>query len=443
MLKKTNYETFAGNIKKFDIYSNKGGGVAKLEAATTELKYYESVLTNTISATATIVETGFIVGGDQAIEDFGTVDKLPIRGGEKTEIIMEDNQKTPNILKFTGNKSLYVNRVRDLDPAVQKDVYYLDFGTQELFANEQTRVVKRYDGKISDNVEKILKDRLKTKKDIKKDDTLVDYNFIGNDRKPLYVCTWLASKSVPATAGKLGGAAGYFFYETYDGFNFRSIDALFDQDPKKKYIYIDAADLPEGYDAKIVLYNINRDIDLQNNLALGTYSNWSLFFDYYAYDYQIRPYQYDEQQKKKIVNAGKDDITSVADEFRLPVSRLMNHVLDYGTMPKGKNAQAQLKKWKSKPENPNYDAANTMVQSIMRYNQMQLIKINIVIPGDFSLRAGDLVKCDVPRLMGEKINKEINKPAGGIYMIESLCHRITPGDTFTSLTLVRDSFGRK
>ena len=29
------------------------------------------------------------------------------------------------------------------------------------------------------------------------DSTAIDYNFIGNDRKPLYVCTWLASKSVP------------------------------------------------------------------------------------------------------------------------------------------------------------------------------------------------------------------------------------------------------
>ena len=28
-------------------------------------------------------------------------------------------------------------------------------------------------------------------------------------------------------------------------------------------------------------------------------------------------------------------------------------------------------------------------------------------------------------------------------MIASLCHRITPRDTFTSMTLVRDSFGRK
>ena len=143
-----------------------------------------------------------------------------------------------------------------------------------------------------------------------------------------------------------------------------------------------------------------------------------------------------------IVNGGLDEILSVSEEFRRPVSRLMSHVLDVGTLPKGKNLDEQLANWKNSPFDPTYDAASTMVQSIMRYNQMFLIKISVVIPGDFSLRAGDLVYCDFPGLTIER-NAEVNKKSGGIYMIASLCHRITPRETFTSMTLVRDSFGRK
>jgi hypothetical protein len=83
-----------------------------------------------------------------------------------------------------------------------------------------------------------------------------------------------------------------------------------------------------------------------------------------------------------------------------------------------------------------------MVQSIMRYNQLFTIKTNIIISGDFSLKAGDLIYCDFPELTGDE-NKETNKESGGIYMIASLCHRVTPRNTFTSLALVRDTFGRK
>jgi hypothetical protein len=77
-----------------------------------------------------------------------------------------------------------------------------------------------------------------------------------------------------------------------------------------------------------------------------------------------------------------------------------------------------------------------------RQNQMFTIKINIMIPGDFSLKAGQLIHCDFPELTIEG-NKKSNQSSGGIYMISSLCHRVTTRNTFTSLTLVRDTFGRK
>jgi hypothetical protein len=65
-----------------------------------------------------------------------------------------------------------------------------------------------------------------------------------------------------------------------------------------------------------------------------------------------------------------------------------------------------------------------------------------MIPGDFSLHAGDMIECDFPDLAKIE-NKQPNKQTKGKYMIASLCHRVTPNDCFTSLTLVRDSFSGK
>ena len=445
-----NTATRAGNITRFQIYQAKNGGESvDMSAAAVDIRYYENVLSNSVSATAVIVETGF---SDKTLGDntkpVGIIDGLPIRGGEQVILEIEDKQKTPNKLSFKADSSLYVNRVRDIDPGTQKDVYSIDLCTREFIANEQTRVIKRYDGKISDSVNKILTDKqgLNTQKTVEADTTLINYNFIGNDRKPFYVNTWLASKSVPdlSVNGKSakGGTAGYLFYENYEGFKFKSIDKLFEQSPVKRYIYNNTADKPREYDDKILSYTIERDIDLQQNLTLGTYSNSSIFFDFYAMDYKRRTFNVDDYQKDKIVNAGKQDILYVADEFRRPPSRLMSHVLDVGTLPSGKDITAQLDTWKNTPFDPTYDAANTMVQSIMRYNQMFTIKINIVIPGDFSLKAGQMIFCDFPELTINK-DTDTNKESGGIYMIASLCHRITSRDTFTSLSLVRDTFGRK
>ena len=445
----------AGDIKEFVISQAKDNGESiDISDIIVDIKYYEDVLSNTISLNVIIEEVG---GSDTSMGNKGILDGLPVRGGEPCDIIIEDHDG--NELKFTEESKLYVNRVHAGIPGTQKDIYGIDFTSRELFANEQCRVVKRYEGKISDNVSDILtkatsKDAgIKTEKKVTVDETLVPYNFIGNDRKPFYVCTWLASKSIPAEAGDLGGAAGYLFFETHDGFNFRSIDVLFGQEPKKKYLFSNSPNIPTTgeYDGKILSYKIDKDIDLQNNLAIGAYSNRTIFFDFYEMNYKVRKFSVDESapanqneggSKGKIVSAGLDEIDSVADAFRIPPSRFMNRILDVGTLPAGRSTKEQLDNWKDKPEVPTYDATQTMVQSLMRYNQMFSIKINIMIAGDFSLRAGDLIYCEFPELSRDP-NTDVNQKSGGLYMIASLCHNLTPKQTYTSLTLVRDTFGRK
>jgi hypothetical protein len=65
-----------------------------------------------------------------------------------------------------------------------------------------------------------------------------------------------------------------------------------------------------------------------------------------------------------------------------------------------------------------------------------------MVAGDFSLNVGDLIYCEFPDIK-EQTNKLTNTQSSGIYMIASLCHRLTSQDSYTSLTLVRDSFGKK
>ena len=441
----------AGNITKFKISSNLDENSIDLSTGVVDYRYYESVLSNNITATATIVETGFQSDDKGKAGDApGTVDGLPIRGGERTDITIEDTYG--NELKL--DDGLYVNRVRDVDPGTQTDVYFLDFASKEYFANEQTRVRKRYEGKISDNVTTILQDVLQTDMKIEVDTTAITYNFIGNEKKPFYTCTWLASKAVPETVegadpkpkggNEKGVAAGYLFFQTRDAFNFKGIDTIFSGKSTKKYVYNNTPGLPEGYDAKVLTYDINRDIDLQENLMLGTYNNRSIFFDYFTFSYRVKNYDI-TKQKPKIATAGKEDKEvgkTIAKEFTASPTRLMNHVLDVGTLPKGTTTAAQLEDWKNDREAANYKAEDIMVQSIMRYNQLFTIKTQITIPGDFSIKAGDLVTLDVPELKGSP-TKELNPESGGIYMVASVCHRVTPGSSLTSLDLVRDSYGKK
>ena len=452
----------AANIIKLKISSNFGDGAIDISGGMVDFQYYESVLSNHVTSTIVVMETGFEMdksGKPKASK--GLIDSLPIRGGERVDIIMEDNYG--NELKI--DEGLYVNRLRDVDAGTSQDIFFMDLASREYFANEQTRVTKRYEGSISQNVEKILKDVLLVESKPDVDETAEPYNFIGNDKKPFYICTWLASKSIPQMKSPdgetaTGGSAGYLFFQTREGFHFKSIDKIFAGEPVKKYIFNNSPELPDGFDAKILLTDIESDIDLNEKLTLGTYHNRSIFFDFYALNYTVRDYKLSDSSgvgdniassslnngskatSSKITPAGKKIDDLIAKEFTQSPSRLMTHILDVGTQPTGSTVEDQLEHWKENRAEPNFKAMDTMQTSIMRYNQLFTIKTNIIIPGDFSIKAGDVVFCDFPELSGSD-KKDTNPESGGLYMVAHVCHKVTSGSTTTSLALVRDSYGKK
>ena len=452
----------AANIIKLKVSCNFGDGAIDISGGVVDFQYYESVLSNHVTSTIVVMETGFEMdksGKPKASK--GLIDSLPIRGGERVDIIMEDNYG--NELKI--DEGLYVNRLRDVDAGTSQDLFFMDLASKEYFANEQTRVTKRYEGSISQNVEKILKDVLLVESEVDADETAEPYNFIGNDKKPFYICTWLASKSIPQMESEkgenaTGGAAGYLFFQTREGFHFKSIDKIFAGEPVKKYIFNNSPELPDGFDAKILLTDIESDIDLNEKLTLGTYHNRSIFFDFYALNYTVKDYKLSDSSgvgdniassslnngskatSSKITPAGKKIDDLIAKEFTQSPSRLMTHILDVGTQPTGATVEDQLEHWKENRAEPNFKAMDTMQTSIMRYNQLFTIKTNIIIPGDFSIKAGDVVFCDFPELSGSD-KKDTNPESGGLYMVAHVCHKVTSGSTTTSLALVRDSYGKK
>ena len=433
--------TEPGDIKDFSISSNSKNFSIDISPSVVEFRYFESVLSNTVTATAVVIDTG--VQADSKIGEGSIIDALPIRGGERVDISVVDNYGEEVSLV------LFVNRVRNANPGTSQEVFFIDFSSREYFANEQFRVTKRYkDAPISTHVSDISKAMGITEIDI--DDTAGNYNFYGNDRKPFYILTWLASKSIPSSSGQgtgLGGAAGFMFYQTKDGHFFKSIDNLLDQDAKKTYVYTGSIGLPddEDYDGKIVSYNIKADIDVQQNLALGVYNNRTIFFDPLSFSYVVQGFNVD-QQESKITTAGDKEATAARllnPELLQTPSRLMSRVLDVGFNQPGSGDEQIEQVREGVQSKPNDKTPMNLVQSVMRYNQLFTIQTEIKVPGDFSLRAGDIVKCVFPQIGPEDTSGPINNETSGEYLVAHVCHRTTPKDTYSSLTLVRDSYRTK
>lgn len=421
-------------IERLDIVSNKDPSkTVSVTGGTIRLMYYESILQDSIKATVTFADSG------TAIDNKTAVAGLPIVGQEKVYVKFKDNNNS------TLDLVLYINKVTPLSEDTTKSMIQLDLVSKEFILNEKVRLNTRFDGKISDHIKKILTDKkyLGTEKKTDVEETSNTYNFIGNNRKPYYAMNWLSKKSVPNTQNAKGNTAGFFFFETSEGFKFKSIDSLLSQEKKKSITFNQSPDsrgdnIPSGYDVKALEYSKDNRVDVQEKLKMGAFSTRTILFDPFTCYYEVVTPNAKEKEKN-LKLAGKE-LPTLNPEFNRDgrnqeFSRTTYYLLDKGTLPSGDTKQ-QVQK--SKEEN--FEYKNILNQSIMRYNQLFSAKSTITIPGDFSLHAGDTVFIDAKEL--STADEEVNKDYGGIYIIADLCHYISTRETYTKLNLVRDSFGR-
>ena len=186
-------------------------------------------------------------------------------------------------------------------------------------------------------------------------------------------------------------------------------------------------------------YNLNKNIDVQEKLAIGAYNNRSVFFNPWNYTVSHKDFSMSGDQVGKVKTAGTD-MAFVAEEFRQGPTRGMSMVLDMGTLHIGKDCKEQVENLKKNKEDLNDKVRERMSQAITRYNQVFSISVDVMIEGDYSLKAGDTIYCEFPDISSDK---SVSKQTSGLYLIASLCHKFTSSKATTSLNLIRDSFGKK
>lgn len=424
------------NFIKCKIYGNKSGAVDLMPGSIVDIKYYESILSDTIRVVIMFVDTKKTYQGRKT-----ALEGLPIVGQEKVELIIEDN--------FNNRKKveMYVNHAIKASTEPKGQVVLLDLVSKENILNEQVRVRKRYDGKISDSVKKILQEKppygLGTKKTCDIEQTVNLYNFIGNNRKVSYICTDLAKKGIPSTGGGKGNTAGYFFFETSEGFKFKSIDTLMKEKPKMKLLYNDTSEdqgatLPPGYDGKILELKVTDAVnDVSDKMKMGLNNTKIIRFNPVTTFYEVI-----NQQVSSSIEKGGKSLPSLNDKD-FPnkainaATKTIFTMIDTGVLPGG-NINQQL----CKSFLPNFDDAQVVNRATMRYNNLFNQKVSILIPGSFQLSAGDTIFIDSPNVEDSN-NQGVNQQYGGKYLISDVCHSITPKDCFTSADLIRESVGRK
>ena len=436
--------TESSSFEKLLIESNDQKKTVDLRAGIVSIDYYEDILSPSITAKVRIIDTGNTKIEAEGKERQGLVSGLPLRGGERLSMKILDQGTTGNGEEKKGldfstdpEKNLFVSSVTQVLQDTQRESFLLNLVSREAITNETTRVYKRYKNTISDSVKKILTDPLigldvdKSKLDEIVEKTKGTYNFLGNLRKPFSLLISLASKSIPDKSG--GATAGFVFFQTQDGFHFKSIDTLINKESKATYIYNEASEssITTNNDFRILKFIIDKNQDLIENLRMGTYVFNRLTFDPRTFQFKQSTHNYFEKNKpskKDIMNhLGREQII-LPEQITKSPSRVLAQVVDIGATSEISNK-------------PNYDIDDFLGQNIMRYNILNTQNVSMTVPCNTDLRAGDVIECRFPK-MSKTDNEGGDDIISGRYLIKELCHHFEANRSFTSMKLIRDTIGR-
>ena len=402
-------------VKKCMLVPDEGGKSSLKEpqnitAGIANIDYYESLLSPTIELKVTFVDVDQLLG------------RLGVTGGEYIDltVLYGDGDQTKFEIRAEDHK-LILNCVRDMVTDFNKQVATLEFVSVEDFVNQTARVNQKYTGNITETVKKLLNDStaLGTDKNLESDEAANSYSFVGNLKHPIETIQWLCPKT---QASK--DSFGFLFYETFDGYNFRSIKSLLEQEPIEYKQSNKALDTQ----ATILDSNLDETNDVGINLKTGMYANRTIYIDI-------------ENQTLKEVDFKIDDLNienrpKLGNKLDEIPTRLMLKISDVGVSQKGSE---------KKETQPASELDEYKNKSYIRNNLLFSQSLSISIPLNTNLRVGLVIDVKLPLKQGtdgdEKVDSygsDRTNDSSGRYLISQLMHKMGGGKSETQLKLIRN-----
>ena len=415
----SNYTIF--QIKKKDLE-------VPIQGKILNFNYYESIYSPMITGSIAIEDTGGSVENDLGI--LATIkDGMKITGFEEVSFLVTTRYGE---LDFTSYPLIVTGSPANLDES-NRQVALLNMVSKTEMVSSSKPLSRNYpEAPISETVTKILNKELKISKDkLDIEKTQNQDKIKGNHQGALDCILKMCKKSIPAE----GKDPGYFFYETQDGYNFRSIDGLikkgiesFDNEEYAQmhtYYYFGAlaAKLDDEYgnDFKVLTTPIvRRDEDQLKALRNGLYNVRIITKNSLTGEY-----------KEEIKNLLSD--TNLGEKQEKPVTNevyLKSYTFHISPGQDDPGVSDTIL------NNP----ANYVPQSNMRYSLLHSQIVQIQVPCNVQLKAGQVIKLYLENITQSNKNEQVyNNLRSGYYMIRDLCHSFTTTNSYTSLTLLRDT----
>lgn len=380
--------------------------------------------------------TGRIV----VVDTENLISNLPIIGDETLHIIINDETENKIDCKFKIYK--ISDRSSPNHGVLQ---YILHFCSEEFYKDTYTKVSKAYmNTPYEDAVKDILETYLESKKPLLSENTNTPQCFIIPNWSALTAINWIAGRSQSETFEYGGG--NYIFFETVKGFNFLSLDNLYDQKMNQCYGDVEwnamrkSSDFKTSYSDRIPddtmkfeTLTVVKSFDMIENIRAGMYANQTVFVDISSGKNTTEEFEYIEDFGK-----GKHLAGGIANEA-FPMTR-KDFVPNKKTEALNKVIINHKGLFSQEPEG-GFMAKDWLPHKQSQIAQSEQFKIQGTLPGHIGLVAGQQVKFNYMDVSNSSISIDFTPDLyySGFYIITDV-RRTFQGERFTlSIEMIKDS----
>ena len=418
-----------------------------IETMIVDLNIYESIFNKTLSGNLLIVDANNVIG------------KLPLTGNERLEFKFF----TPSLSKGydftvkTGNP-MYVYKIQNrtgISPRAQ--TYLLHFCSKEMMTNELVVVRNAQTQTYSNMVANITRneDFLASVKDFYFEPSYGVHKHVFARIRPFDAIDQLALQT---RSTKFEGA-GYYFYETSSGFNFRSLESMMAIEsntarpalarfrPKPANISNDGEKDIKNEMQIAISYRIVDQFDTLKNLRNGVFASKLITHDQLNKTYEETDFNYhDEYQKLFHLEAGKDG-TRTNNQGILPYYIREGQTLsDYPESTLYLWSQTSETHYSGDTALNNPPMKEILQRRLSHRLALQSFKLELTVPGFTGLQAGDIINFDMPSYepAGGSEPLDHDPYLSGRYLVTSIRHQLNRKQNkhFMVLECMKDSVHR-
>jgi len=421
-------------IEKFTLTSANGENEVDISAGTGgEFLYYEDIFSPVVTAKTFVMDSGRNNINSKKFND-PLMSGLPVVGGEKADIKITNQRK--QTLDLT---TLRVFKPAQISQDNNKELLEFNFISNEYFIDSNQRVYRKLPESITtENVRSILDTEIKTDKKFIASPCSSNFSYQGNSRKPFTVIMNMCPRAIGEESGK---SAGFVFFETRRGYNFKSIESLIKQPTLQengiKVVYTYGGTADNQYEPKnpygtqsnpnkrILRFTQSQANDLVRKTQIGAFGAKRYNFDPFSGSMETGQdkIEFDWENIKDTDFLGKATYRPPED-LDLSMTRIFS----------GLNDKQSL----TDREAINFAFSEFSAQAPITYNKIFTQILNITVPQNLNLHAGDCIEVNIAKL---GCQYEFDKELSGKFLIKEICHHFTNSRSYSHLLIIRDTLG--